>query len=108
MSSTPFSFFIATPGAPQNVTASDVRNTSLTLSWQTPNETYGIDIQQYNVVCATQVYRSSTELSVCVNGLQPYTNYNCCVSAMNIVRDEGLSECTAVMTNESGMSSCPK
>ena len=96
-------------GPPLQLTVSDVRSTSFTLSWLPPEEEdrNGI-IESYVVVCLVINTGSShavnTSLTVLyLSMLHPYYQYNCSVAAMTIVGAGPNTEPLIVRTLEDGM-----
>ncbi len=74
----------ALPGVPQGVTAAASSSTSLTVSWSPPRSI--VAPFNYSVNCSQADYNQlvdSTTQSVTVGGLHPFTDYQCCVSAIN-------------------------
>ena len=97
--------FSVVPAAPTSVTTVPTGTTSLNVAWQAPNEsdTYGV-ILYYIITCDSDKMGQVNNLTKYYNisDLKPYTNYECCISAVNLA-GEGNQKCDRAMTFEGGM-----
>ena len=109
------SFLTALPPAPHNISIEPLSSTSLSVQWPLlapVTAEYGT-ILQYSIVCSAQnltghhrieiAGRNTTQLAVTT--LNPYTTYNCCVSAANLAGD-GVPTCGEENTYEDGEIMC--
>ena len=97
-------FYIVPSGSPLNFTISSVTSRTLTLSWYPPlpSQRNGVIIS-YLITCSSgdSIINSTqtSNTSLTITGLQPFTNYTCTVSAATIVGD-GPAATNSTMTNE--------
>ena len=100
--------------APKEVSVIDINDKSFNVSWISPAvQTHGTSIENYNVTCLEVgqlevVYKnSSSNYSrwLLVDGLQPCSRYNCCVSAFNTA-GEGRQLCDTGETLANGKYIC--
>ena len=102
-----FTFFYnstAPSAAPQNVTAMAVDSTSISVSWSLPPlaDRNGI-IVGYNITYPDiEIELFTTELSIVISDLQPFTNYNVSVRAFTVA--SGPPGSATVRTDSAGES----
>ena len=100
----------APPEAPQNVSITTSSPTALRVTWAPPPPPSD-PITSYNITCTApgqpsrSVRTSSTASSSSITSLQPYTVYNCCVSAVNLV-GRGSGACVSQRTLQDGRCLC--
>ncbi len=86
---------------PVDVGITKITSTSFKLEWSRPLHIYGT-LLNYQITCLqnlNNVWISTTmNSSVDVSNLQPFTNYTCCISAINQA-GEGSSACSDARTN---------
>ena len=96
------------PGAPQNVQATNVTSTTVSLTWSPPriSETIQLIIYSYNINCSTDLnfimgntVKDTDSLSATLSYLLPFTSYNCCL-AVNSAHGKGKLSCLKVVTCE--------
>ena len=98
---------ILVPTRPENVSASIVNSTSVTVevTWDPPSITNGI-IRYYTIVYGSDddmemMEVNSSDVTVLVSGLDPFTNYTFYVIAVTIAPSEP-SDNVTIRTNEAG------
>ena len=99
-----FLTFIA-PNPPQNITASVINSTTVEVTWDPPHITNGI-LRYYTVVYGSSydmemMEVNSSDVTVLVSGLDPFTNYTFYVLAITVAPSEA-SDRVTVTTPESG------
>lgn len=102
-----FSFFIALPGAPTDVKASEITATSVRLSWSyTGPEELHYYVIQYKPKHANQAYSEISgviTMYYSVRNLSPYTEYELFVIAVNNIGRGPPSAPVIVSTGETSM-----
>ena len=100
----------APPNISQNVQAPTefIQSTSMLLTWQSPTtDNSSQSISYYQVTCDPGAYTyTPSNTSQWVTDLQPYTKYNCCVSAFGTtcnVTGEMSGDCINITTLEAGL-----
>ena len=105
--STLLSNYIAIPGPPASLTATNVEATAFTLSWSQPAQVV-IAIEAFELSCtnndgygpwADSVSGSTTNIRR--TGVEEYTVYTCCVAAVSS-GVEGEQRCVDVTTDQAG------
>ena len=104
-------YYTALLQAPQEISVFKVDDKSIFVSWSSPAaQTHVTSIQNYSVTCSNigqleVVYSNFSNYSRWgqVNGLQPCSNYNCCVSAFSVA-GEGHQMCDTGRTLDNGES----
>ena len=107
--------FSAAPEPPQNVAVVGVTETSVTLSWTTPEDNnapiLGYRISYYLPVFRGEDITFEGEMVVDVSGLEtqetvtelhPFVNYTFTVIAFNEIGDSEKSDAVSALTSESG------
>ncbi len=85
-----FFLFAAPSGPPTNFTTIVVNSTRIDLAWNPPNLQQHNGILRYYLVVIRSATHSRTinvsasQFSIAINGLRPYTQYNCTVTAGTI------------------------
>ena len=95
--------YTAPSAAPQNVAGMAVDSTSISVSWSSPPlaDQNGI-IVGYNITYTDiEIELFTTELSIVISDLQPFTNYNVSVRALTVAA--GPSGSTTVRTEPAGI-----
>ena len=93
------------PNPPQNISASAVNSTTAEITWNPPSITNGI-LCYYTVVYGSDddmemMKVNSSDVTVLVSGLNPFTNYTFYVLAVTVAPSEASNNIT-VLTNETG------
>jgi len=93
------------PSQPQNIRGSTINSTTVEITWDPPSISNGI-IRYYTVVYdssddmeMTEV--NSSDVTVLVSGLDPFTNYTFYVLAVTVAPSEPSDNFT-LLTNEAG------
>jgi hypothetical protein len=105
------------PSEPQSPSTERVRDSprKLRVSWQSPAEPNGV-ITLYTVYCyqtngstdnITTAVAAGTDLEAIVEGLTPYTFYNCNVTANTSIGEGPFSKTTTARTDESAPATAP-
>jgi len=97
--------FLLAPSLPQNVGASAINSTTVEVTWDPPNITNGI-LRYYTVVYGSSddmemMEVNSSNVTVLVSGLDPFTNYTFYVLAVTIAPSQP-SDNVTVVTDEAG------
>ena len=97
------------PCVPEELAIENITGMTLTLNWSQPNACITTDhspITGYDISCTshqaqrmTYQTRGRDSLSVIATGLQPFTNYTCCVNA-DSEAGAGQSICETVQTSQ--------
>ena len=124
--------FVTAPSPPENISASVVNSTTVEVTWDPPSITNGV-LRYYTVVYGSSddmemmevntsdvttsgmgqnigsgqmmvMEVNSTNLTVLISGLDPFTNYTFYVLAVTITPSEP-SDSVTVLTDEAGMKS---
>lgn len=102
------------PGAPQNIKASNITLSSISLSWSPPPiaDRHGLAISSYIINCSTNTYFiqenvivSTDNQNATLSNLHPLTSYHCCVAG-NSSRGIGKSACQRTFTLDESESAC--
>lgn len=97
-------------GMPENITFDPTSSRTMTLSWDPPvADSRDGTISRYNILCSSdehmefslQQYNLATAQSVSMTGLNPFTNYNCCI-ATQTTNGNGPYRCDVGITLEDG------
>ena len=99
-----FNYTLA-PNPPQNVGASVINSTTVEVTWDPPSITNGI-LRYYTVVYGSSddmemMEVNSSDVTVLVSGLDPFTNYTFYVLAITVAPSEP-SDSVTVRTDEGG------
>ena len=102
-----FMIYVGIPGAPQNIRISNTSSSTISLTWSTPLETYGLTIFRYIINCSTDsrilenaIHYTDIHNATLFN-LHPFTTYNCCVAA-NSNHGRGKLACQSTVTWDEG------
>ena len=98
-------FFYSAPTKPRNVRSSSITSTTVEVTWDPPSITNGI-LRYYTVVYGSSddmemMEVNSSNGTVLVSGLDPFTNYTFYVLAVTVAPSEPSDNIT-VLTNEGG------
>ena len=93
------------PEPPQNIGASVINSTTIEVTWDPPSITNGI-LRYYTVVYGGSddmevMEVNSSDVTVLVSGLDPFTNYTFYVLALTVAPSEA-SDGVTVLTDEAG------
>ena len=93
------------PYPPQNVGVSSINSTTVEVTWDPPSITNGI-LRYYTVVYGSSddmemMEVNSSDVTVLVSGLDPFTNYTFYVLAVTVAPSEP-SDNVTVVTDEAG------
>ena len=99
-------FVYAAPTPPQNVRNLSFNSTTVEVTWDPPSITNGI-LRYYTVVYGSSddmemMEVNSSDVTVLVSGLDPFTNYTFYVLAVTVAQSEPSNNLT-VLTSESGI-----
>ena len=97
--------FFVVPNPPENIAASVVNSTTVEVTWDPPSITNGI-LRYYTVVYGSSddmemMEVNSSDVTVLVSGLDPFTNYTFYVLAVTVLPSEPSNNVT-VVTDEAG------
>ena len=91
-----------------NVTLTAINSRSLTFSWYNPADSEGRhgDVLRYPITCVSEentlsAYGRSDGREFMLEGLAPYSTYNCCVSIQTTLANSSVV-CLTVQTPEEG------
>ena len=98
-------FLYLAPSSPQNFGASVINSTTVDVTWDPPSITNGI-LRYYTVVYGSSndmemMEVNSSDVTVLVSGLDPFTNYTFYVLAVTVTPSEP-SDSVTVLTDEAG------
>ena len=98
-------WLLLAPVPPENVLASVINSTTVEVTWDPPSITNGI-LRYYTVVYGSSddmemMEVNSSDVTVLVSGLDPFTSYTFYVLAVTITPSE-LSDNVTVLTDEGG------
>ena len=98
-------WLLLAPVPPENVLASVINSTTVEVTWDPPSITNGI-LRYYTVVYGSSddmemMEVNSSDVTVLVSGLDPFTNYTFYVLAVTITPSEP-SDSVTVITDEGG------
>jgi len=97
------------PNPPQNIRASVINSTTVEVTWHPPSITNGI-LRYYTVVYSSSdgmemMEVNSSDVTVLVSALDPFTNYTFYVLAVTVAPSEA-SDSYTVLTDEAGVYVC--
>ena len=98
-------FLYLAPSSPQNFGASVINSTTVEVTWDPPSITNGV-LRYYTVVYGRSddmemMEVNSSDVTVLVSGLDPFTNYTFYVLAVTITPSQP-SDNVTVLTDEAG------
>lgn len=89
-----YHILVVPPGPPINVTAMDITDTTVILSWSPPNELGTPSLSYYHVLMLpappTDVILNTTNTTLSVYGIIPGTTYNVTVIAVIVSNNIGI------------------